>query len=199
MWRLTETCTAAEQNTAGSECHLFRSQRQHCFEVRWLLLLRCALADAALSQYGNRFRLCSASLLDPGASHASVLSVLRSEPRLALASYFYVSSPSPVDQPLDSSFYLTIRPRSLVFPRWDVIAIMFSVFLLTYTYIEARAKSVHDPELMCSPCTDPVPSYSYYRGSILCLSYLVLLGGFAWAPGGRDSEFHRSRTEEDPS
>ena len=36
---------------------------------------------------------------------------------------------------------------SLVFPRWDVIAILFSVFLLTYVYLEARA--------------------NYYRGSIL--------------------------------
>lgn len=44
---------------------------------------------------------------------------------------------------------------SLVFPRWDVIAIIFSVFLLTYTYIEARA--------------------NYYRGTILCLSYVSLL------------------------
>ena len=28
---------------------------------------------------------------------------------------------------------------TLIFPRWDVIAIIFSVFLLTYTYIEARS------------------------------------------------------------
>ena len=68
-----------------------------------------------------------------------------------------------------------------------MIAIIFSVFLLTYTYIEARA--------------------NYYRGTILCLrsvnrdhrletvanrdllsSYLVLLGGFVFAPGDRDTE-----------
>ena len=59
------------------------------------------------------------------------------------------------------------RYFTLVFPRWDVIAIMFSVFLLTYTYIEARS--------------------NYYRGSILCLAYLVLLGGFAFAPPGVDT------------
>lgn len=41
------------------------------------------------------------------------------------------------------------RAFSLVFPRWDAIAIMFSVFLLTYTYIEARS--------------------NYYKGSILVL------------------------------
>lgn len=53
---------------------------------------------------------------------------------------------------------------TLVFPRWDVISIVFSVFLLTYTYIEARA--------------------NYHRGTILVLSYLVLVGGFYSAPVG---------------
>ncbi|KNF01201.1 hypothetical protein PSTG_05557 [Puccinia striiformis f. sp. tritici PST-78] len=51
---------------------------------------------------------------------------------------------------------------TLVFPRWDVISIIFSVFLLTYTYIEARS--------------------NYHRGTILVLSYLVLIGGFYSAP-----------------
>ncbi|MBW0481860.1 hypothetical protein O181_021575 [Austropuccinia psidii MF-1] len=51
---------------------------------------------------------------------------------------------------------------TLVFPRWDIISIIFSVFLLTYTYIEARS--------------------NYHRGTILVLSYLVLIGGFYWAP-----------------
>ena len=37
-------------------------------------------------------------------------------------------------------------PR-LIFPRWDVIVIILSIFLLTYTYIEAKA--------------------NYHRGSIL--------------------------------
>ena len=37
----------------------------------------------------------------------------------------------------------------LIFPRWDVIVIILSVFLLTYTYIEAKS--------------------NYHRGSILIL------------------------------
>ncbi|WAQ88449.1 hypothetical protein PtA15_9A576 [Puccinia triticina] len=67
-----------------------------------------------------------------------------------------------------SSFYNSDKHVSaahtftLVFPRWDVIAIIFSVFLLTYTYIEARS--------------------NYHRGTILVLSYLVLIGGFYSAP-----------------
>ncbi|KAK4046560.1 hypothetical protein OIO90_006527 [Microbotryomycetes sp. JL221] len=56
---------------------------------------------------------------------------------------------------------------TLVFPRWDSLSIVFSVFLLTYVYIEARS--------------------NYHRGSVLVVAYLVLLGGFIWAPSGRDT------------
>ncbi|GJN94285.1 hypothetical protein Rhopal_007359-T1 [Rhodotorula paludigena] len=59
------------------------------------------------------------------------------------------------------------RAFTLVFPRWDAIAIIFSVFLLTYVYVEARS--------------------NYFRGSLLCLSYLVLFGGFVYAPADRDT------------
>ncbi|KAI0300261.1 hypothetical protein BC826DRAFT_992345 [Russula brevipes] len=59
---------------------------------------------------------------------------------------------------------------TLIFPRWDVIVIILSIFLLTYTYIEAKA--------------------NYHRGSILVLSYLVLTAGFFFAPHhpGADGE-----------
>ena len=39
--------------------------------------------------------------------------------------------------------------RRLIFPRWDVLVIILSVFLLTYVYIEAKS--------------------NYHRGSILVL------------------------------
>ncbi|KAF9072131.1 hypothetical protein BDP27DRAFT_1361201 [Rhodocollybia butyracea] len=55
---------------------------------------------------------------------------------------------------------------SLIFPRWDVIALILAMFLLTYTYIEAKS--------------------NYHRGSILILSYLVLLAGFYYAPRAED-------------
>ncbi|KAF7346072.1 hypothetical protein MSAN_01833300 [Mycena sanguinolenta] len=51
---------------------------------------------------------------------------------------------------------------TLIFPRWDVVAIILSMFLMTYTYIEAKS--------------------NYHRGSILILSYLVLTAGFFFAP-----------------
>ncbi|KAG7088600.1 hypothetical protein E1B28_012574 [Marasmius oreades] len=55
---------------------------------------------------------------------------------------------------------------SLIFPRWDVVVIILSMFLLTYTYIEAKS--------------------NYHRGSILILSYLVLTAGFYYAPRESD-------------
>ncbi|KAF7365432.1 hypothetical protein MVEN_00416100 [Mycena venus] len=51
---------------------------------------------------------------------------------------------------------------TLIFPHWDVVAIILSMFLMTYTYIEAKS--------------------NYHRGSILILSYLVLTAGFFFAP-----------------
>ncbi|CAI2180677.1 8561_t:CDS:10 [Funneliformis geosporum] len=51
---------------------------------------------------------------------------------------------------------------TLVFPRWDVFSVVFSVFLLTYTYIEGKS--------------------NYFKGSILILSYSVLMAGFFYAP-----------------
>ncbi|KAK2459646.1 hypothetical protein APHAL10511_008291 [Amanita phalloides] len=51
---------------------------------------------------------------------------------------------------------------TLIFPKWDVIALILSMFLMTYTYIEAKS--------------------NYHRGSILILSYLVLVSGFYFAP-----------------
>ncbi|KAF8967076.1 hypothetical protein BDZ97DRAFT_1917028 [Flammula alnicola] len=51
---------------------------------------------------------------------------------------------------------------TLIFPRWDVIVLILSMFLMTYTYIEAKS--------------------NYHRGSILILSYLVLTAGFYFAP-----------------
>lgn len=47
--------------------------------------------------------------------------------------------------------YYAYGTSRLIFPRWDVIAIILSIFLLTYTYIEAKS--------------------NYHRGSILILRY----------------------------
>ncbi|KAF7731238.1 hypothetical protein EC973_000654 [Apophysomyces ossiformis] len=56
---------------------------------------------------------------------------------------------------------------SLIFPRWDAIAVIFSVFLLTYTYQEGKS--------------------NYFKGSILILSYFVLVAGFFYIPSFSNS------------
>ncbi|KAK7048152.1 hypothetical protein R3P38DRAFT_2687332 [Favolaschia claudopus] len=60
---------------------------------------------------------------------------------------------------------------TLIFPHWDVIAIILSMFLMTYTYIEAKS--------------------NYHRGSILILSYLVLTSGFFFAPHDDEVEIDK--------
>ncbi|KAK4700273.1 Ca2+:H+ antiporter, partial [Phenoliferia sp. Uapishka_3] len=89
--------------------------------------------------------------LEIGSAYALQVCLIQAPVMLAFSAFYGIGKESLLHQ----SF-------TLVFPRWDVIAIIFSVFLLTYTYLEARA--------------------NYYKGSILCLSYLVLIGGFAFAP-----------------
>ncbi|KAK9464810.1 Sodium/calcium exchanger protein-domain-containing protein [Lipomyces arxii] len=51
---------------------------------------------------------------------------------------------------------------SLVFPRWDLVVVVLCVFLLSYIYAEGRS--------------------NYFKGSILILSYIVVMGGF-WFSG----------------
>ncbi|KAL1934405.1 hypothetical protein VTP01DRAFT_6587 [Rhizomucor pusillus] len=65
---------------------------------------------------------------------------------------------------------------SLVFPRWDVISVIFSVFLLTYTYQEGKS--------------------NYFKGSILILSYCVLMAGFYFIPAFTE---HSLLTGVDPA
>ena len=58
----------------------------------------------------------------------------------------FLKTPSYLCQ-MSNSFF-----QSLILPRWDVISIILSVFLMTYTYIEAKS--------------------NYHRGSILILRYV---------------------------
>ncbi|KAK9456896.1 Sodium/calcium exchanger protein-domain-containing protein [Dipodascopsis uninucleata] len=51
---------------------------------------------------------------------------------------------------------------SLVFPRWDLVVVVLCVFLLSYIYAEGRS--------------------NYFKGSILLLSYFVVMAGF-WFSG----------------
>ncbi|CAG8652315.1 3476_t:CDS:2, partial [Cetraspora pellucida] len=77
-------------------------------------------------------------------------------PAMVAFSEFYNRNTDPEDQ-LNHTF-------TLVFPRWDVFSVVLSVILVSYTYIEGKS--------------------NYFKGSILVLSYLVLMAGFFWSPVG---------------
>lgn len=51
---------------------------------------------------------------------------------------------------------------SLIFPRWDLVTVVLCVFLLAHVYAEGKS--------------------NYFKGSILCMSYIVVLLGFYWIP-----------------
>jgi Ca2+:H+ antiporter len=51
---------------------------------------------------------------------------------------------------------------TLVFPQWDFYAVIFSVFLLTYVYLEGKS--------------------NYFKGAILLLCYFILIAAFFVAP-----------------
>lgn len=55
-------------------------------------------------------------------------------------------------------FELTEQIFSLVFPRWDIIATLISIYLFTYIYAEGKS--------------------NYFKGVILILTYVVVLIGF---------------------
>lgn len=54
---------------------------------------------------------------------------------------------------------------SLIFPQWDMVTVILCVFLLSYMYGEGKS--------------------NYFKGSILLLSYLVVVIGF-WFSGMTD-------------
>jgi len=55
---------------------------------------------------------------------------------------------------------------TLIFPQWDMVTVILCVFLLSYMYGEGKS--------------------NYFKGSILILSYLVVVVGFYFA--GFDNE-----------
>lgn len=56
---------------------------------------------------------------------------------------------------------------TLIFPQWDMVTIILCVFLLSYMYGEGKS--------------------NYFKGSILLLSYLVVIVGF-WLSGQTNTE-----------
>lgn len=72
-------------------------------------------------------------------------------PALVLFSALYPMSPA---DPFEAARYTF----TLLFPQWDMVTVILCVFLLSYMYGEGKS--------------------NYFKGSILLLSYLVVVTGY---------------------
>ena len=57
---------------------------------------------------------------------------------------------------------------SLLFPQWDMVTVILCVFLLSYMYTEGKS--------------------NYFKGSILLLSYLVVVVGYYFSGFGNEMD-----------
>ncbi|KAM3429396.1 hypothetical protein MY4824_008287 [Beauveria thailandica] len=74
-------------------------------------------------------------------------------PALVLYSALY-----PYSGPADDSSEAAMHTFSLLFPQWDMVTVILCVFLLSYVYGEGKS--------------------NYFKGSILILTYLVVVIGY---------------------
>lgn len=86
-------------------------------------------------------------------------------PALVLFSAVYPLQPAGNTDPTHWTF-------SLLFPQWDMITVILCVFLLSYMYGEGKS--------------------NYFKGSILILTYLVVVVGFYFS-GFTDAQMGQSR------
>ena len=83
-------------------------------------------------------------------------------PALVLFSALYPIEPVGEDPELSNWVF------SLLFPQWDMVTVILCVFLLSYMYGEGKS--------------------NYFKGSILILSYLVVVVGFYFSSFDNVSE-----------
>ncbi|KAI6355370.1 hypothetical protein MCOR25_008212 [Pyricularia grisea] len=92
--------------------------------------------------------------MEIGSAYALQVCLLQ-VPALVLYSAFYSPTTPPVEGPEGDLAHYTF---SLLFPQWDMVTVILCVFLLSYMYGEGKS--------------------NYFKGSILLLSYLVVIIGF---------------------
>ncbi|WYZ37140.1 hypothetical protein EsH8_II_000646 [Colletotrichum jinshuiense] len=87
--------------------------------------------------------------MEIGSAYALQVCLLQ-VPALVLYSAFYVTSDRFED--------VSAHTFALLFPQWDMVTVILCVFLLSYMYGEGKS--------------------NYFKGSILLLSYLVVIAGY---------------------
>jgi Ca2+:H+ antiporter len=86
-------------------------------------------------------------------------------PALVLFSAVYTGRDPISGLPLDD----LAHTFTLLFPQWDMVTVILCVFLLSYMYGEGKS--------------------NYFKGSILLLSYLVVVTGFYFSGYGAALDF----------
>jgi hypothetical protein len=144
---------AGAQHDRVHECNVVCYERQHCPQVR---------LDVFWSSVQKKFGVLSVGAVWRSVLHMPSRCAFYRSPRWSPFRRGTIP-PRWVKRPIPSRELsaLAFFPKSsehpdtrLIFPRWDVIVIILSIFLLTYTYIEAKA--------------------NYHRGSILVLRFIFL-------------------------
>ena len=133
-------CPRAKHNRIH-ECDIIRIKWQHSFEASSPIVIH--RNDWLQIKYGNWLSICIAGLPPANSRHGHLFCLVCSGQNGCSVRYIYVRSAVQWLVVSLTWFY------SLIFPRWDALTIILSVFLMTYTYIEAKS--------------------NYHRGSILIL------------------------------
>jgi Ca2+:H+ antiporter len=118
------------------------------------LLARSDISEAGVSPAPFRlFYKMISPIISSWASNTAVpaMSMLHQDP-----------SQLPMPQPPAQDTF------SLVFPRWDLVAVIISVFTLTYLYIEGKS--------------------NYFKGAMLLMAYGILMSAFFYAPSALSSD-----------
>ncbi|KNC98738.1 calcium/proton exchanger [Spizellomyces punctatus DAOM BR117] len=116
--------------------------------------------------------------LEIGSAYVMQAAMLQIPVMVAFSSLFF--KPSPADppslptSPLTKLYALFSTPTTpststsidgftMIFPRWDLYAVLFGTFMLTYVYTEGKS--------------------NYFKGSMLLVAYFILLAGYVFEPG----------------
>jgi Ca2+:H+ antiporter len=89
--------------------------------------------------------------LEIGSAYALQVALLQIPALVAFSAFYNYGYPFD----MSTTFFL-------LFPHWDVITVLLSVFILTYTFNEGRT--------------------NYFKGATLTLAYVVLIASFAFVP-----------------
>jgi Ca2+:H+ antiporter len=103
--------------------------------------------------------------MEIGSAYALQVCLLQIPALVLFSAVYPMNLPSGPGVPPGDSARFTF---SLLFPQWDMVTVILCVFLLSYMYTEGKS--------------------NYFKGSILLLSYLVVVIGFYFSGFGNEMD-----------